>query len=58
MKLGMQSMLSLIPRPPRPTGERRSGTVASNSSNFLSTHSLLINILIEWKGRVILGPRI
>ena len=22
---------SLVPRPPRPTGERRSGTVASNS---------------------------
>ena len=24
-------MISLVPRPPRPMGERRSGTVASNS---------------------------
>ena len=43
MKLGMQSMLSLIPRPPCPMGERWSGTVASNSWSKCQTSFPLIH---------------
>ena len=55
-------MAKRSPRTPYPTGKRRPGTVASNSwSNILSIqteHWLTMNILFEFKGHYMLGPRI
>ena len=49
---------SLVPRPPRLMGERRSGTVASNSWSKRQTSFPLKKDVHcnEWKRRLTLGP--
>ena len=65
--LDKQGNGSLVPKPPRPMGERQSGTVASNSWSKASSIKCLfhtkrmfvtMNVLFVWKRRLMLGPRI